>query len=148
MDGMLPAPPAVLLELDLALDELLILPAPVVHPFAFLAGKLDELILGHSCTLKNMRQRRKNQEKSLWCAGRPARQQAGIWSQVTNASGESRTHGAQWTAVLQTVPAPYGTTDAIYLKAFFVFLVFWFYFFKKPFHIFFSGNIHFVATYA
>ena len=59
---MLPAPPAVFLKFDLALDELFILPAPIVHPFAFLAGQLDELILGHMYGLHNMRQKKKNQE--------------------------------------------------------------------------------------
>src|SRR3989344_8631398 len=59
---MLPAPPAVFLKFDLALDELFILPAPIVYPFAFLAGQLDELILGHMYGLHNMRQKKKNQE--------------------------------------------------------------------------------------
>ncbi len=47
MDGMLPAPPTMFLKLDFALDELLILPTPIVYPLTFLAGELDELILGH-----------------------------------------------------------------------------------------------------
>ena len=41
------APLAILLELDLAGDELLVLAAPVVYALAGSAGEFDEFILGH-----------------------------------------------------------------------------------------------------
>lgn len=36
---------AVLIELDLTLNKLLILASPVVYALAFLAGELDQLVL-------------------------------------------------------------------------------------------------------
>lgn len=42
------APFAVLLELDLSCDELLVLAAPVVYALAASACELDEFVLGHS----------------------------------------------------------------------------------------------------
>ena len=48
MRGLLATPLAVLLQLDLALHELLVLARPVVDTLALLAGELDELFLGHN----------------------------------------------------------------------------------------------------
>jgi hypothetical protein len=41
----LAAPFAEFIELNLALNKLLVLACPVVHAFAFLAGKLYQLVL-------------------------------------------------------------------------------------------------------
>lgn len=48
MDSLLLAPLAPLGELDLALDLLLVLAAPIVDALALAAGELDESILRHS----------------------------------------------------------------------------------------------------
>lgn len=45
MHGVLVAELAEFIELDLAFDEFLILARPVVHAFAALAGKFDQLVL-------------------------------------------------------------------------------------------------------
>jgi len=45
--GLCLAPLAVLFELDLALDELLVLAGPIVDASAFTAREFYELILGH-----------------------------------------------------------------------------------------------------
>ena len=41
VDGVLPAPPAVLLQLDFALHQLLIFATPIIDSAAGLAGKFD-----------------------------------------------------------------------------------------------------------
>lgn len=43
------APPAILFKLDLALDKLAVLAAPVINALALAAGQFNELILGHIC---------------------------------------------------------------------------------------------------
>ena len=85
---MLPAPPAVFLKFDLALDELFILPAPIVYPFAFLAGQLDELILGHMYGLHNMRQKKKNQENQNSMRGGPPAGRQGFDRSATRACSQ------------------------------------------------------------
>ncbi len=42
------APPAILLELYLPLDALLVLPAPIIDAFTFLAREFYEMFLCHS----------------------------------------------------------------------------------------------------
>jgi hypothetical protein len=52
VDGVLFAPPAVLLQLDLSLDELLILRAPVVNSTTIFTREFDESVLRHDDLIK------------------------------------------------------------------------------------------------
>ena len=51
MNRTLATPLTKLLELNLALDLLAILAAPVVDPFALLTGQSDQVVLGHGYQL-------------------------------------------------------------------------------------------------
>jgi hypothetical protein len=51
VDSRLLAPLAVLLELNLTLNKLLVLGTPIVNALAVFAGEFDEAILGHRSVL-------------------------------------------------------------------------------------------------